>query len=306
MTERDEAVKHVFAYFGAAYYQADVLHRGLCNLLVWKAVTSAGAMNRYRIEEHQAAAFKMTLGQVLKEVQSCFGADDLKILEAAVEKRNFVAHHFWFERVRLMGTTDGCVAMIDELTLADDLFKKADAIVDVVAAPFLETMAGGKDAAAAIMQGLMQQALRGEPMEPLRSQRKLKKHEHVVRVYEVPGKEMGAEFLFETDDGVIWQLCDVGLGWCAADAADPSWPLSRLNEFLPATFNPRPAGAGPWRYDLGLNGATLVVRPGTVSCFCENSETQKEWITSFDVKYSSTERPRGSRNVPLVSPCEAG
>src|SRR6266403_4274889 len=49
-----------------------------------------------------------------------------------------------------------------------------------------------------------------------------------------------------------------------------------------------------------------VVRPGTVSCFCENSETQKEWITSFDVKTSSTERPRGRRSVPLVRLCELG
>src|SRR5260221_3510294 len=49
-----------------------------------------------------------------------------------------------------------------------------------------------------------------------------------------------------------------------------------------------------------------VVRPGTVSCFCENSETQKEWITSFDVKTSSTERPRGRRSVPLVRLCDSG
>jgi hypothetical protein len=107
----------------------------------------------------------------------------------------------------------------------------------------------------------MEEALRGEPLEPLRSQRKLKKQERVVRSYDVPGENGGVRFLFETDDGVIWQLCDVGLGWCEEDAADPTWPHSKLNEFLPATIDPRPAGAGPWQYELKLKGATLVVRP---------------------------------------------
>src|SRR5437660_3546587 len=41
-------------------------------------------------------------------------------------------------------------------------------------------------------------------------------------------------------------------------------------------------------------------RPGTVSCFCPNSGTQNEWITSFDVKVKSTERLTGSRSVPVV------
>ena len=41
-------------------------------------------------------------------------------------------------------------------------------------------------------------------------------------------------------------------------------------------------------------------RPGTVSCFCPNSATQNEWITSFDVKVRRTERFTGSRSVPVV------
>ena len=51
---------------------------------------------------------------------------------------------------------------------------------------------------------------------------------------------------------------------------------------------------------------SLVTIPGTVSCFWLNSGTQKEWITSFALKTSSTERPSGSRSVPLVSPYASG
>jgi hypothetical protein len=259
--DKEELAKDVFAHFGSAYYQAEVLHRGLCNLLVWKQITAVGSMTRYRVEEHLANAFKTTLGQVVKELQPCFGDDDLPILESAVAKRNFVAHHFWFERVHLMATPEGCLALVAELNLAEGLFKRADALVDAAAGPYLEKMNVSRE----IFAAALQEAMRGEPMEPLRLQRKLKKQEQVIRAFEIPGKVHGAEFLFETDDGAIWQLCDVGLGWSRTDAADPGWPLSKLNAFLPATLNPRPSGAGPWHYDLELKGATIAIRPGPVS-----------------------------------------
>src|SRR5207245_1460120 len=40
--------------------------------------------------------------------------------------------------------------------------------------------------------------------------------------------------------------------------------------------------------------------PGTVSCFWLHSGTQKEWMTSFDVKVRRIERLTGTRRVPLV------
>src|SRR5918911_2428313 len=45
---------------------------------------------------------------------------------------------------------------------------------------------------------------------------------------------------------------------------------------------------------------SFVVSPGTVSCFCPNSGTQKEWMTSSDLRRSSTLRPTGRRRSPEV------
>src|SRR5262249_8005223 len=45
---------------------------------------------------------------------------------------------------------------------------------------------------------------------------------------------------------------------------------------------------------------SVVSMPGTVSCFWPNSGTQKEWMTSFACRWSSTERLTGRRRVPLV------
>jgi hypothetical protein len=42
----NELAKDVFAHFGAAYYQAEVLHRGLCNLYVWMQIPAIGPMNQ--------------------------------------------------------------------------------------------------------------------------------------------------------------------------------------------------------------------------------------------------------------------
>jgi hypothetical protein len=255
----DELSKDVFAYFGAAYYHAEVLHRGLCNLYVWTQIPAIGPMNRYRLEEHFTRAFSTTLGHLVGEMQTCFSDEKFKTLGMAVAKRNFLAHHFWFERVRLMTSAEGCRTLIAELTDAEGLFRVADALVEEVAAPHLAKTGLGPD----VFARALAEAMRGEPMEPLRSQRKLKKKELVNRAYEIAGESGAKAIFFETDDGAIWQLCDVGLGWTAADTADPAWlPSSLLNQFLPATIEPRPRLLGPWHYDMELDGATLVVRPG--------------------------------------------
>src|SRR5204862_1331816 len=46
--------------------------------------------------------------------------------------------------------------------------------------------------------------------------------------------------------------------------------------------------------------------PGTVSCFCPNSGTQNEWITSLEVNRSRTERSTGRRRTNVVMPFASG
>ena len=51
---------------------------------------------------------------------------------------------------------------------------------------------------------------------------------------------------------------------------------------------------------------SVVCSPGTASCFCPNSGTQNEWITSFELIVSITERSFGNRSTADVSPCASG
>jgi hypothetical protein len=120
-----------------------------------------GPMNRYRIAEHLAKAFSTTLGQLVGEIKICSPRMNSRRSTSPSPKRNFLAHHFWFERVHLMSSADGCRALIAELNAAEKLFNETDNLVDMVAAPYL--------AKTGLSPDVLAEAMRGEPMEPLRS-----------------------------------------------------------------------------------------------------------------------------------------
>jgi hypothetical protein len=254
LSPSQEEVREVFARFGRAYYFAEVLHRGLCNLYVAHQIPDSRMVTRYRLEEHFSLAFKMTLGQVWNAVTQHYSRETQSVVASAIDRRNFLAHHFWYERAHLLSTSKGRCEMLKELDDAADLFQSADALLEGQGPDVLERMGLDESHFKAALEEIQQ----GSPPEPLHSQRRPKKMETVVNAYEEP------TLLLETDDGVIWQLSDEGLGWCRYDRADPAWAKSvRLAPYLPATFNPKPPRVGPWHYDLSLGrGATLLVRPG--------------------------------------------
>ena len=254
LSASQEEVREVFARFGRSYYFAEVLHRGLCNIYVAHQLPESRMVTRYRVEEHLSLAFKMTLGQVWNAIAANYSPGTQDVLTEAIDRRNFLAHHFWSERVHLLPASDGRGEMVKELDEAAEFFQRADALVESQSPDILERM--GLDDSH--FKAALEDIEKGSPPEPLRSQRRPKKMETVVNAYEEQ------TLFFETEDGVIWQLSDEGLGWCRYDKADPSWTKSvRLAPYLPATFNPKPAKVGAWHYDLVLGeGATLLVRPG--------------------------------------------
>jgi hypothetical protein len=57
-----DEVKEVYARFGLAYYMAEVVHRGLCNLCCASRTPKDGPIIGPRVEEHLRTAFETTLG----------------------------------------------------------------------------------------------------------------------------------------------------------------------------------------------------------------------------------------------------
>ena len=101
-------------------------------------------------------------------------------------------------------------------------------------------------------------------MEPLLQKRKLRKQERIVRVWQFNLADTGKPLVFESDDGQLWQLCDVGLGWTYYNEVGSNWQENEIiAQYLPAAINPRPEGSKPWHYEFKLGkGAILWVQPG--------------------------------------------
>ena len=94
--------REVYARFGLTYYYSEVLHRGLCNLLTVLTFRGPEDITRPRFEEVMAEVFSLTLGQLRTRLQPHLSSLLLSELDACLEKRNFLAHHFWFEKCHLM------------------------------------------------------------------------------------------------------------------------------------------------------------------------------------------------------------
>jgi len=263
----DDLVRELYARFGLAYYNSEVLHRGLCIILAMSDLPRRDLITRPRVEEHLAHAFSLTLGDVITALAGKIPAKHSTKLEQVREKRNFLAHHFWFDRSHLMFRADHIQTLIDELDGYTEFFNRLD---EETSARFHERQheLGLPDD---ILQDRLARILSGEGEEPLpgkdvvkEREKKLKRKQRLVRVWEFELPEGGKPLVFEMQDGTLWQLCDVGLGWTRFQNTESHWvEHPAIQAYLPADITLRPKDAKPWEYEFNLKGgATLWVNPG--------------------------------------------
>jgi hypothetical protein len=203
------------------------------------------------------------LGQLILRLRPILPPTLFPRLELAVERRNFLAHHFWYERSHLMMSLEGLHAMIDELSTDTGLFSELDEEIDRLVEPLSSRLGIDPEIRARVLSEI----LTGREPEPLNQQRKPKKEEMIVAVFNAPAESNRNVLIFQTEDGALWQLCDAGLGWAPCDKVDPSWPVAnKFGSLLPAKTNPRPPVKAPWTFDLQIGPkAHLAVRPGRIS-----------------------------------------
>jgi hypothetical protein len=253
-------IKEVYARFGLAYYLAEALHRGLCNLYCAFQIPPGGPVTRPRVEEHLRTAFETTLGQLLPKLQPMLPPSLVPQLERAVQRRNYLAHYFWYERIHLMTSLSGIEELVNELAGDADLFSQVDAEIEKLMEPLHARMG----LSAELLSLALAETMGGKELEPLNQQRKPKKEETIVAVFDAPAAWGRTLLIFQTRDGALWQLCDGGLGWTHYAAVDPSWPLAKkFTDLLPAKINPRPPVNAPWTFEIPFgSNATLSVHPG--------------------------------------------
>ena len=263
----DELVRELYARFGLAYYHSEVLHRGLCIILAMSALPRRDLITRPRVEEKLAQTFSLTLGDVVRELAGRIPEKYSTQLEQALGTRNFLAHHFWFERAHLMFGADHIDRLIAELDGYTELFSRLDAETS----RWFEARHRELGLTDSVLQECMTRILSGQSEEPLPGkdivrelQKKLMRRQRLVRVWEFTLPQGGKPLIFETEEGSLWQLCDVGLGWTRFDKVEANWvEHPAIKPYLPADIVPRPKDTKPWEYEFGLRGgAVLWVKTG--------------------------------------------
>jgi hypothetical protein len=263
----DDLVREMYARFGLAYYHSEVLHRGLCIILATSDLPRLDLITRPRIEEHFAHAFSLTLGDVIMELADKIPSEYSAGLYEACEKRNFLAHHFWFNRAHLMFRADHIHQLIDELDGYSDLFSR----LDEQTSRWFKNRQHELGLTDEILQDYLNRILSGRGEEPLPGkevvkdrEKKMKRSQRLVRVWEFDLPEGSKPLIFEIQDGSLWQLCDVGLGWTRFQKTESHWvEQSVIQPYLPADIIPRPKDIKPWEYEFQLKaGVVLWVKPG--------------------------------------------
>jgi hypothetical protein len=252
----EEYVKETYALFGLAYYYSEVLHRSLCIYDALRKSSPRAGMTRPRVDELLHTSYSMTLGQVAENLDGAFDPDLSKRLREAVKDRNFLAHHFWFEQCHLMPSKEHLLRLQADLHWYRDLFNELDAAVTEVMNPLLRSV-GVTDESLAVA---MNQLLSGAPEQSILPRRRLLKQETIVKIWNVPVDD-ASSLVFETSEGLLWQLCDVGLGWTGFERVTDDWKENEiLKPHLPATINPRPPSSSFWNYEFLLrHGKKLKV-----------------------------------------------
>jgi hypothetical protein len=264
----DDLIRELYARFGLAYYQSECLHRGLCVILALSELPSRDLVTRLMVEERLAKAFTLTLGDVAAKVEAVLPAELIGELQKAVTTRNFLAHHFWFERAHLMFNVVNVRELIAELDDYSELFDRLDTRVDECSKPKRQEF-GLTDE---LLQQSASRILAGETDEPLPDrqtvhelEKRLARRRRLIRVWEFTLDDGRKPLIFELADRSLWQLSDVGLGWTRFQQISPAWrehPM--IKPHLPADVVPRPKATAPWDYEFTLaNGAVLWVKPGS-------------------------------------------
>ncbi len=252
-----DLIKEVYARFGLAYYLSECLHKSLCIIYVMSSFEQPSEMTKPRIEELLSYSFSRTLGQIIRELADRLDHELYLELEGIINKRNFLAHHFWFEKVHLMYSNKGLDEIISELDDCKIIFEEIDERI----ISYYEKLRMQFGLTDDIILKEYDKIKSGQEFEPLHKIRKLKKSERLVKVWDV-AFERGIGLVFEFVDGTLWQLCDIGFGWSLVDQVGSDWEENIVfRDYLPVNINPRPSDFAPWNYEINLSSsAKLWVR----------------------------------------------
>jgi hypothetical protein len=130
-TADSEQCKEVYARFGLAAYLAQCFEKSLEVFLLLDRKLTDREMTLQKFDALQTSLQKKTLGSLIKEFRKYVEINDEyeRVLTDALDKRNFLTHHYFWERAAHFMSEGGRNLMIDELFEMADHFQRADIVV---------------------------------------------------------------------------------------------------------------------------------------------------------------------------------
>lgn len=139
--DKNEHVKNVYAHFGLAMYFAQVLEHGLANAMMSAQLLPQRAGRPVKKKEWEAEfdafmneQYQQTLGRLIRALKNSTSVPSSLegLLAEALERRNYLTHHYFRERAEAFMSWKGREQMIEELQGAQELFDLADSRLTAV------------------------------------------------------------------------------------------------------------------------------------------------------------------------------
>ena len=125
---KSEQVREVFAYYGLAMYHAQCMERQLAMILATRYGPDPTEVTRIEFDKLLEDLFSQTLGQLVSDIRelSALNKDEESQLTSGLEKRNWLAHRFFWDRAEVFLSEHGRASMIDEIQDAMSHFVAVD------------------------------------------------------------------------------------------------------------------------------------------------------------------------------------
>ncbi|MEV7755804.1 hypothetical protein [Streptomyces griseofuscus] len=126
--DNDTNHKTVYALFGLAIYKANVLEHTLVNTLAMARIITAEEQGERLIRDPWAQGFKDMMGKLIRRAEPYVSAypEVVDELTNSLNRRNFLVHHFWRERIQEMITESSRAKMCADLKADCGLFTQTD------------------------------------------------------------------------------------------------------------------------------------------------------------------------------------
>lgn len=121
-------IREVYAYFGLTMYHIQCLERTLAMLVATVYNSNADHITREQFDTILEINFKKTLGHLIFNIKKSVDLPDdfEKKLADALEKRNFIAHNYFWKRAMKLSHTHGQEEILAELSQLSTYFEDMD------------------------------------------------------------------------------------------------------------------------------------------------------------------------------------